>query len=245
MEKQIGFRRNIYLAWLDATAALCAETGDAQELRARLDPIVAERVQSKENRQVATGMLLNIWVNTGERYPDLRDEAVALFAQSQLPSARVWLHYGLTMLAYDFFRLGLVIIGQIGRYGEGITPKEMKQRMIAEVGQLGALDKAVDRIVSSLRDWGVLTDTSRRYTYAPPPQRLKATNPAMERWMLEVALAAHPAQDLPFADLVRLPELFPFDFTLSVDDLRQTGRFEIQRQGMGWDMVRLVDASHR
>ena len=58
--------------------------------------------------------------------------------------------------------------------------------------------------------------------------------------MLQAALAAHPAQDLPFADLVRLPELFPFRFTLSVDDLRQTERFEVHRQGMGWDMVRLV-----
>jgi hypothetical protein len=36
--------------------------------------------------------------------------------------------------------------------------------------------------------------------------------------------------------------LFPFHFTLNVDDLRQTARFEIQRQGMGWDMVRLADA---
>jgi hypothetical protein len=39
---------------------------------------------------------------------------------------------------------------------------------------------------------------------------------------------------------VRLPELFPFRFTLSVDDLRQTERFEVHRQGMGWDMVRLA-----
>lgn len=192
--------------------------------------------------QVATGMLLNIWVKTGERYPNLQQEALALFAQSQVPSDRVWLHYGLTLLAYDFFRLGLVAIGRLSRYSEGVTPKAIKQRMIAEVGHLGALDKAVDRIVASLRDWDVLTATAQRHTYAPPPARRQTANPAIERWLLEVALAAHPAQDLPFADLVRLPKLFPFHFTLNVDDLRQTARFEIQRQGMGWDMVRLADA---
>ncbi len=181
MHKQIGFRRNLYLTWLDATAALQAETSDVRELRTRLDAIVAERVQSKENRQVATGMLLNIWVKTGERYPNLQQEALALFAQSQVPSDRIWLHYGLTLLAYDFFRLGLVVIGRLSRYSEGVTPKAIKQRMIAEVGHLGALDKAVDRIVSSLRDWGVLTATAQRHIYAPPPVRLQTANPAIER----------------------------------------------------------------
>ncbi|MFL5802088.1 MAG: hypothetical protein ACJ8CR_10155 [Roseiflexaceae bacterium] len=240
MEKQIGFRRNIYLSWLDATAAMCSETSDVVELRARLNPIVAEHVQSKENRQVAIGMLLNIWVKAEDRHPDLRSEAVALFAQSSVATDRIWLHYGLTLLAYEFFRLGIVTIGQLCRYSDGITPKEIKKRMIAEVGQLGGLDKAVDRIVSSLRDWGVLTDTTQRYTYTPPSRRLTTTNQAIERWLLQVALAAHPAQDLPFADLVRLPELFPFRFTLSVDDLRQAARFEVHRQGMAWDMVRLA-----
>jgi hypothetical protein len=201
---------------------------------------VAEHVQSKENRQVALTMLINIWVKTGDRYPDLRNEAVALFAQSSIAADRVWLHYGLTLLAYEFFRLGVVTIGQLCRYSDGIAPKEIKKRMIAEVGQLGALDKAVDRIISSLRDWGLLTDTAQRYTYTPPSQRLTTTNPAIERWLLQVALVAHPAQDLPFADLVRLPELFPFCFTLSVDDLRQTKLFEVHRQGMAWDMVRLA-----
>src|SRR6266508_5080624 len=225
MEKQIGFRRNIYLSWLDATAAMCSETSDIQQLRDRLDPIVTDHVQSQENRPVAINMLLKIWVKTGDRYPDLRNETVMLFAQSNTATDRVWLHYGLTLLAYEFFRLGTVVIGQLSRYGDGVTPKDIKKRMIAEVGQLGGLDKAVDRIVSSLRDWGVLNDTTQRYAYAPPSERLRTTNPVIERWMLQAALAAHPAQDLPFADLVRLPELFPFRFTLSVDDLRQTEHF--------------------
>ncbi len=55
--------------------------------------------------------------------------------------------------------------------------------------------------------------------------------------------------------LVLLPELFPFPFTLNLDQLRQHPRFAVQRQGAGWDMVRLMrsdpedshtqDAGHR
>jgi hypothetical protein len=239
MEKQIGFRRNIYLSWLDATAAMCSETSDAQELRARLDPIVEEQVLSKENRQYALGILINIWVNTRERYPDLREEAVELYTDTSAEQDRVWLHYGLTVLAYEFFRLGMIAIGQLTRYGDPIGTRDLERHLAAEVGQIGGLKNATERLIFSLRNWGLLIDTGKRYAYAPI-QRLTATNPAIERWMLQVALAAHPAQDLPFADLVRLPELFPFRFTLSVDDLRRTERFEVHRQGMGWDMVRLA-----
>src|SRR5437870_4336429 len=125
MEKQIGFRRNIYLAWLDATAAMCCETSDIQELRARLDPIVEEQVPSKENRQYAIGILINIWVNTRERYPDLREEAVALYAETSAERDRVWQHYGLALLAYEFFRLGMVAIGQLTRYGDAVGTRDI------------------------------------------------------------------------------------------------------------------------
>lgn len=64
----------------------------------------------------------------------------------------------------------------------------------------------------------------------------------IEQWLLAVALAAHQAEELPFADLLRLPELFPFRFTLTGDDLRRSPRFEVHRQGLGWDMVRLADS---
>ena len=53
-------------------------------------------------------------------------------------------------------------------------------------------------------------------------------------------LCAHPAQELPFADLLRLPELCPFRFVLTVDQLRADPRFVVQRQGAGWEAVRMA-----
>ncbi|NNJ13540.1 hypothetical protein EKD04_024760 [Chloroflexales bacterium ZM16-3] len=117
----------------------------------------------------------------------------------------------------------------------------MKQRLIAEIGQLGGLDKAVDRIVSSLRDWGIFVDTGERYTYSPPSPRIVTDNAALQLWLLQVVLTAHPAEEISFADLIRLPELFPFHFTVTIDNLRQSPTFEVQRQGVSWDMVRLTD----
>jgi hypothetical protein len=193
---------------------------------------------------MAIDILLNIWVKTAKSHPKLHTDAVSLFSHSQLASDRIWLHYGLTLLSYDFFRLATRSIGKILRYQEVCTPKEIKRRMFAEIGQLGAIEKATERVIFSLRDWGILENSGKRFVYNAAP-RIQTANFSLEQWMLQIALETQPAEEVPFADLVRLPELFPFHFAIGIDDLRQTERFEVQRQGMGWDMVRLAEFARR
>ncbi|HBY96314.1 MAG TPA: hypothetical protein DEP84_20560 [Chloroflexi bacterium] len=237
MDKGIGFNRNIYLSWLDATAALCSETDDPAQVRARLEPVVGQDIHNADNRRKAIDILINIWVKTGSIAPDLRNAAVRYFETGQEMSDRLWLHYGLALLYYSFFREGAAAIGQLSRSEDAITPAMVKRRLVAERGELGSLEKAVERIIFSLRDWGVLEETSQRYAYAPQRKAFSTTNAELEAWLLACALEAHPAEELVFSDLLRLPELFPFRFTLTVDSLRQHPRFAVHRQGSAWDVV--------
>ena len=242
MDKGIGFNRNITLPWLDAAAAFCAETDDPIELRARLEPVVGQRIASAANLRKAIDILVNIWVKSAGIAPEFRDEAVAYFQATSVIGDRIWLHYGLTLLYYSFFREVAAAIGQLGRYEDRVTPAMVKQRLISSRGQLGSLEKAVERIMFSLRNWGLLVESDQRYAYAPQGQAFPASSTDLEAWLLACALRAHPADELPFADLLRLPELFPFRFTLTVDDLRAHPQFAVQRQGAGWDMVGLVSS---
>ena len=239
-DKNIGFRRNIYLAWMDAAAAFSADSDDPRLLRERLDPVVGEKIKGSESRRMALDVLVNIWAKSAETHPTIRNEAVRLFGSSAQVSDRLWLHYGMTLLAYDFFRRGVIAIGQLSRYQDGITAKEIKQRLTAEMGQLGSIKEAADRIMFSLRDWGILVDTDQRFVYRAQRQQFTASTTALEAWLLAAVLTAHPAEELPFTDLLRLPELFPFRFSITVDDLRRAPRFEVHRQGLGWDMVSVV-----
>ena len=236
--KNIGFRRNIYLEWMDAAASFSAESDDPKRLRERLDPVVAEKIRSAESRRMALDMLVTIWAKNVESHPVIRNDAVRLFAVTGQVSDRLWLHYGMTLLTYDFFRLGTIAVGQLSRYQDGVTSRDIKSRMTAEMGQLGALETATDRIIFSLRNWGILTETDQRFVYHPQRQQFAASTTEIEAWMLAVVLTAHPAEELPFTDLLRLPELFPFRFSIDVDSLRSTQGFEVHRQGLGWDMVR-------
>lgn len=239
MDKNIGFRRNIHRSWLDAAAAITAEESDPVRVRERLDPIVAERIASKPNRRMALDILLNIWFKSAETHSALHAEALALYQESEVPDDRLWLHYGLTLLSYPFFRLGTATIGQLSTHADVIMSKDLKKRLAAELGQLGALEKAAACITFSLRDWGILVPAKQRYAYAPRLHNLTTENVRVQLWLLAAALTAHPADALPFADLVRLPELFPFRITVGVEDLRRSPRFEVHREGMAWDMISL------
>ncbi len=245
MDKGIGFNRSIFLPWLDATAAFCAETADPAEIRERLELVVGQDIASAVNRRKAIDILVNIWVKSAGIAPALRDEAITYFQATPIIGDRIWLHYGLTVLYYSFFREVTAAIGQLGRQENSITPAMVKQRLIAGRGQLGSLEKAVERVVASLRNWGILTESEKRYAYVPKRQCFSASSANLEAWLLACALRAHPAEELPFADLLHLPELFPFRFTLTVDHLRAHRWFEVQRQGAGWDMVRVVSVSMR
>ena len=118
-----------------------------------------------------------------------------------------------------------------------LTRDTLKQRMVSSMGDLGSLDRSVERICASLTDWDILPATNRS-TYQPVRQAFSTSSPAIEVWLLTCALSAHPAEEIPYADLIRLPELFPFNFTIGIDQLRNQSGFTIQRQGIGWEMVR-------
>lgn len=239
MDKDIGFNRNIYRTWLDAAAAFCAETDDLAEVRARLEPVVEQDIKSDVNRRKAIDILINIWGKSADLAPGLHREALIFFQSTPVVQDRLWLHYGLTLLAYPFFREVAAAVGQLGRREPAITPAMVKERLIAERGELGSLAKAVERVLFSLRNWDLMTPSEQRYAYVPRMQALTTNQPRLETWLLACALHAHPAEEMPFADLLRLRELFPFRLAVNIDSLRQYPTFAFQRQGDGWDMVRL------
>lgn len=240
LDKGVGFNRNIKLEWLDAAAAFSAELDDSKAMRVRLEPVLAQDRTGKDAIRKSIDILINIWFKNRENYPGLYQQAVALYQATMVPTDRLWLHYGLTLLYFPFFRDCAAAVGQLSRYEDTITNRMVIDKMIGEMGQLGSLERSAQRVVASLRDWGVLTDADEPNAYIPQYRAFATSRPELEQWLLACALRAHPVEQLSFADLLYLPALFPFKFTVTVYDLRQSDGFEVQRQGLGLDMVRVV-----
>ncbi|MBL7162088.1 MAG: hypothetical protein ISS57_05745 [Anaerolineales bacterium] len=237
--KNIGFSRTIFLSWLDATAALCLRNDDPLVIRQALDPIVGKHLTGVDARRKTIDVLISIWHKSAQLSPLLHADALKLYQEAYVSLDYLWLHYGLTLLYYPLFRHITLAIGQISRIEDTITRDVLKKRIASEFGHLGALDRSVERISASLTDWGILPATKEKSIYKPARNELATDSRDLELWLLACALRAHPAESLPFADLLRLPELFPFRFTANVEDIRSYAYFEIQREGTGWDMVRL------
>lgn len=238
--KGVGFRRNIFLDWLDAAASAALATDDIAAARAGLAPVVAARLDSPDTQRMAVEILITIWVKSAGAQPQLHGAALDFYRASAGPADRLWLHYGMTLLAYDFFAACAGAIGQMSRTQDDITAAEARRVLVAERGALGSLNQAVDRVIFSLRDWGILLPGARRSAYAPQRRCFAASSRQLEAWLLAVVLAVHPGEELPFADLMRRPELFPFALSITVDELRLHPWFAVHRQGGGIDMVRQI-----
>ncbi|MGD2159039.1 MAG: hypothetical protein PVG32_19335 [Anaerolineales bacterium] len=238
--KNIGFSRTIFLSWLDATAMFRTQTDDPRQIRDDLEPILKKHLTGKVARRKTIDVLLSIWHKSADISPILHEDALRLYQNAYVSSDYIWLHYGLTLLYYHLFRQVTLAIGQISRFEETITRDVLKRRMASEFGQLGALDRYVERLSASLTEWGILPATEDRSVYRPIRRRLNTDSLQLQLWLLACALFAHPGESLPYTDFLRLPELFPYKFTVAPEDIRSSDYFSVQREGMGWDMVRLV-----
>jgi hypothetical protein len=240
MDKGIGFSRTITLDWLDATATLCLDRVEYAEIRKRLAQLVQNRLTGKDAQRKTIDVLTAIWIRTDPKFYPLRDRALHLFQAATSSVDRLWLHYGMTLAAYPFFRSCAAAIGQTGRLEDTITRQIIKVRLIAEMGHLGGMDRSVERVMASLKEWSLLVPIEGRGVYRLQMNKFGASSYDYEVWLLACALYAHPSTQLPFPDLLRLAELFPFRFTVSTDHIRSSTMFEIDLQGGGLEMVRPV-----
>ena len=237
-DKGIGFARTVTRSWLDMAANMRLDTSDARDLRAALDKNLEPTLKGKEFRRKTIDVLLGIWHKSETESPELHATALRLYEQAYTSEEHLWLHYGLALIQYPLFRLVTAVIGQLGRLNDVLTRKEIKAQVAAEMGHLGDLDRSIERICASLTEWGLFPEAEKRYTYRPAVNTLRTENTALQTWLLACALHAHPADALLVSDLLRLPELFPFDLNgLSAAQLARSGWFEVTREG-GWDMVR-------
>lgn len=238
MDKGIGFSRTIMLDWLDVTASLCVQNFEPLKIRQHLAETISGTVHGIDAQRKTIDVLSAIWVKTEKSAPQIRQQALAIFPTLSSSEERLWLHYGMTLVCYPFFRKCTAAIGQVSRTDELITRKMIKDRIAGDYGHLGALDRSVERIIASLTNWGALGNTDQNDKYQISSRKFQSTD-VMQSWLLSCALFSHPSEAIPFDDLIHLPELYPFKFTIGVDNLRRDSRFEVQRQGGGLEMVKV------
>jgi hypothetical protein len=235
MRKTVGISQKIKRAWLDAVLDRLVKTTDEAELRTFLDKHLKEELPGKESRAKTAGIILRIWSGIPPERVALRDRAVALLPRIS-GQERIWLHWGMTALAYPFFRDTAEVVGRLLALQDDFTSAQVQSRMLTTWGDRATTKDAAKKLINTLVDWEVLRSTKTRGHFLLA-RKMTASVPDLQLWLLEALLGASTADEIEAQQLLRLPESFPFTIGIEVTDLRRYDGFDIHRQGLDMDMV--------
>lgn len=245
MNKQaIGFDRELQLSWLDLTAGLAQEELDVQRIRPKLQDLLADEVPGSEACRKTVTLLTRLWVRVPAEHQALQSEALDLLA-SVLPEERLWLHWGMSILAYPFFYDVAGTVGHLLKLQGEFESTQVHQRMRESWGQRTTLDRAINRVIQTYVIWDVLQQTTKPRVYQASPVRQTA-NSDLALWFMESIILGirqssnQEDRQIPLNELVQSSAIFPFDLTPHVVPLRRSDRFAISYQGLDMEMVALT-----
>ena len=112
MRKVVGFSQKTKLSWMDSLLDRMSQTRDSSRLQEFLDDVLKEDLPSSTSRAKSAGILLRVWSKVSDRHVSLRDRAFEMLPRIA-GNDWLWLHWGMSALAYPFFRDGAEIVGRI------------------------------------------------------------------------------------------------------------------------------------
>ena len=230
------------LPWLDSTAGLAQADLNVQRIRQELTARLAKEIPGQEACRKTITLLTRIWVRVPPEHRVLQSEALSLIS-TVLPEERLWLHWGMSLLAYPFFHDVAATAGRLLKLQLEFSSVQVQRRMRESWGQRTTLERAVSRLLKTYATWKVTTEAPEGgYTYRVTGLR-QTSNEKLALWFMACLLwssrQANRRNDLelPLLDLLQSPAIFPFDLTDHIGALRRSTRFEISRQGLNLEMV--------
>lgn len=229
----LGFDRYIPLDWAHYALDLAIAEPDQKSLKTWLESQMA----GKDAARKTANLLANLWLNSFAETAQLRQQALALAPQL---ARREWvvLHWGMSTTNFPFFRSMAASMGRLLRIQGNFRSPEIRQRMLEIYSNQGSVPRLVNRFLQTLCNWQVLSSSENNlYTAAPA---FLIESPQLTTWLFEAALIGQGGVSLPISDLIRLPELFPFDLpATAMTIVRGAPNFVISREGLDREMVAL------
>ncbi len=237
----VGFDRELKLKWLDTTADLVVQGLGEKDILERLKVLLDGELTDNNSVRSAKGktitVLLHIWVKVPDIVKPLRDDAIKLIHQPD--SNRLILHWGLCLATYPFFAFVVETIGRLAKLQGTFSPIHVQRRAREQYGERETVSRAVNRIIQSLIDWGVIRETGEKRIFEiEKPVLIK--NNSYKRWLIEAVLISSGNNSAPLKTLFNSPSLFPFDIVQANSKVvEESKRLELFLHGLNEEMVTL------
>ena len=234
----IGFDRKVRLSWLDATAEWTMQGLSAPEIRAQLERLLDGQVAG-EGPHSARGktmtVLLHVWMAVPDLAVPLRDDALTLL-RGRTGRDRLPLHWGMCLATYPFFRDVAATTGRLLALQGEASLSQVVRRMAETWGERSTLKRAVQRVVRSFVEWGVLAESGDRGIFSPAA-KVVVSDDGVGPWLVEAGLVSRGCREYPLRGLVDGASFYPLGLALSVGDVSRSSRLELYRQGLDEDVV--------
>lgn len=235
--KRIGMDKKVDLEWLDFLAFRLKDNRDYKELRGELEEYLQNKIRGSESRRKYGDVHMRIWVSVPVEHEPIRDRALS-FLSITTTRERLALHWGMCLLAFNLFRDVTGITGKLFTLNDEITQAQVHNRIIESWGDRSTLKYAVQRMIRSMAKWGVLVESGNNGSYKFA-DRIELGDKDLKLWLLECYLSCIDQKTVAFQDLNNVPALFPFTVNVGLGDLLNSGRFEVNRQGLDVYVVEL------
>jgi hypothetical protein len=239
--ESIRFDRRIDIEWLDAIAAYVASGDDEATARAKmfklLDGVVAGGSKRGTGCYKTVSVLSGVWMRPD---PSEMQKRAASLLSSVSSAERVAIHWAMMLARLPFFVDVAANSGRLLSLQGDFSLGQLTRRMRETWGERSTMDRAAQRVIRSMVQWGVLLDseTPGNYTAA---KKLIGVHGELAKLLLEGLLVDQAGEVLPLNQAVGAAALFPFEVQLAVSEIRGSRRFEIFRQGLDVDVVRLAE----
>jgi len=230
----IGFDRRVRLEWLDALASKHARGANAKELRDIGHRLLKRQYPSKVARGKTLTVIFHLWITVPKHAITVRNAAAELLNHLN-PEERGALHWGLAVATYPFFRDAADAAGRLLALQGNLSLTQLRRRLLARWGHRSTANRAVQRIVRTWIDWGIIRETDKPGTYSRAvPIKVEGQ---LATLLIEALLVGGDTESVPFSKLKTSPVLFPFQLNATLSDLRRAAYLSIHRQGGDEDVV--------
>lgn len=222
MPRMVGFTRIIKLPWLNKTLELAREGLDAAQMRSELEDYLSFEIKSDTNRRKTREILLLPWTAEDDSLSMLRPQALELAKNH--PYEELAIHWGMLITAFPMFADLVRLIGKMSEYQDELTSAQIKQKVLDEWGERSTVVKGSEKMLASLNAIGVVKRVKTgRYALAPAI----SIDDDLSTFLLQADMLTNPSSYRTYGELFRLPEMFPFEMSLSKERLNEDKRFAI------------------
>ena len=226
MAKMVGLSRNLKLAWLNQVVELISKELTENEIKEKLNEYLGFEIGSPTNIRKTREILMYIWYYENAYTEKLRPVALQLIRK--YPEYALSIHWCMMLATYPVFMDMCKLIGKISEFQDEITLAQLKQKLFDEWGERTTLFHSIDKLISTLKEFGVLTcDKPGKYRI----NRQKISKSEVSSFMVYTMMNVDGSGYYSFQEINASTYLFPFEYQIEKESLLQDELFVMNNFG--------------